>query len=236
MHATLAERPSQPAAVTHWPLRTFRREFEAQAPTPPSAEPSPQITPLLRQVLDVMAHAVVLVDDSGQVLHANAAARAQCRAGTPVALAGRRLCLADGADPRLQAAIRAARGGQWSMLTVRGATQLLSVGVMPMGGPGQDDCRSNVAALLVLGATNGPSVLALQFFCQSRQLTSAESSVLDGLCKGLTPAGIAAASKVAVCTVRTHITAIRQKVEASSINHLLHMVSGLPPMASLGAI
>ena len=252
MQSTLADRPSPSTASLRWPAPTIHPAFDADASAAPSLEPSlqpsAQISPLLRQVLDVMAHALVLVDDSGQVLHANAAARAQCRTGAPVALAGGRLCLADGTDHRMQAAIRAARGGQWSMLTVRSAAQVMSVGVVPMEGLGQDGPghhghhgqhsagpHRTVAALLVLGSNSGPSMLALQFFCQSRQLTSAESSVLEGLCKGLAPTEIAAAGSVAVCTVRTHITAIRQKVDASSISHLLHLVSGLPPMASLGA-
>lgn len=250
MQSTLADRPSPSTARARWPAPTIHSAFDADASAAPSLEPglqpSAQISPLLRQVLDVMAHALVLVDDGGQVLHANAAARAQCRAGAPVALAGGRLCLADGTDHRMQAAIRAARGGQWSMLTVRSTAQVMSVGVVPMEGLGQDGPghhgphsagpHSTVAALLVLGSNSGPSMLALQFFCQSRQLTSAESSVLEGLCKGLAPTEIAAAGSVAVCTVRTHITAIRQKVDASSISHLLHLVSGLPPMASLGAV
>lgn len=241
MYASLAERPN-PAAAAAWSPTPPTPPLAAYAayPTHPFAgnTPSP-LNPLLRQVLDVMAHALVLVDDDALVLHANAAARAQCRPGAPVVLDGRRLCLAGGPERRLQAAIRTARGGQWSMLTVHGQngpngqkSQSASIAVVPVGGMRQGGEHDDVAALLVLGSCGGPSALALQFFCQTFELTNAEKAVLESLCKGLAPTQIAAAGSVAVCTVRTHITAIRQKAQASSIGHLMHLVSSLPPLAS----
>ena len=95
---------------------------------------------------------------------------------------------------------------------------------------GDPDCPTLAAALLI-GGDGRPSRLALQFFSQNHGLTSAEAGVLGALCDGLTPAQIAANGGVAVCTVRSQISAVRQKTNASSIGHLLRMVSGLPPVA-----
>lgn len=183
---------------------------------------------LLRQFLDLLDAGVLLVDAHGQVLHANAAARVNCHARAALALMDGQLQLALPQRQRLDTAIHAAQRGQWSMLLLRQHGMPMAVAVVPMEG---DAACPALAAALVIGSDGRPSRLALQFFSQSHGLTPAESAVLAALCDGLKPAQIAAAGDVAVCTVRSQISAVRQKTEAASIGHLLRMVGGLPPVA-----
>jgi DNA-binding NarL/FixJ family response regulator len=90
--------------------------------------------------------------------------------------------------------------------------------------------------LFVLGALEKPTSLTLQFFCQAHRLTSAEGTVLDGLCRGLSPSQVAARGGVTVATVRSQITAIRSKTQTASLAHLLRMVAALPPLAQASAL
>ncbi len=195
----------------------------------PRQRPTPMLAnPLLRQLLDIFNTGVVLVDDRGQVLHANAAAMALCHAGAALALDNGQLQMCLVQRQRLDAALRAAARGQWSMLVLRQRGVAMAVSVVPMDGDA--GCPMLAAALLV-GGDGCPSRLALQFFSQNHGLTSAEAGVLAALCDGLTPAQIATAGGVAVCTVRSQISAVRQKTDANSIGQLLRMTSSLPPVA-----
>jgi DNA-binding NarL/FixJ family response regulator len=185
--------------------------------------------PLLHQVLDALAHGLLLVTPSGRVVHANRAARACCREGAPVVLAEGQLRLSAPEQPRLLAALLAARRGQWSMLMLRHAAQPMAVGVVPMN---VGDDTAQVAALLVLGRDDELSRLALQFFCQAHQLTSAESAVLCALTQGDSPEAIAQGRSVALSTVRSQIVTVREKARAPSMRELLRMVTGLPPVVA----
>ena len=57
--------------------------------------------------------------------------------------------------------------------------------------------------------------------------------MLVALCKGQKPTQIASAGRVAICTVRTQVAAIREKTQTSSVSHLMQVVSALPPMAAV---
>lgn len=192
---------------------------------------APTVNPLLHHLLDALSLGLLLVDAQAQVLHANQAARAICSLGAPLVITGQRLCMLASHRQQLDAALRGASRRQWAMLMLRHGGLGLSVGVVPMTG---DDSCPDLTALLVVTPPGPPSSLALQFFCQAHRLTAAEGAVLSALCKGLPPSQIAAASGVALCTVRTHIVALREKTQATSVNHLLQMVGALPPMASAG--
>jgi len=197
----------------------------------PPARPHPTLelaNPLLRQLLDIFNTGVVLVDDRTQVLHANPAALTLCHAGAALALDSGQLQMSLVQRQRLDAALCAALRGQWSMLVLRQRGNPMAVSVVPMDG---DAGCPTLAAALLIGGDGRPSRLALQFFSQNHALTSAEAAVLSALCDGLTPAQIAVRGGVAVCTVRSQISAVRQKTNAGSIGHLLRMVSGLPPVA-----
>ena len=61
---------------------------------PPHRRPAPVLAnPLLRQLLDIFSTGVVLVDERGQVLHANPAALTLCHADAALALVSGQLQL-----------------------------------------------------------------------------------------------------------------------------------------------
>jgi DNA-binding CsgD family transcriptional regulator len=72
--------------------------------------------------------------------------------------------------------------------------------------------------------------LSLQCFARSHELTAAETRVLAALGRGVAPAEIAREQGVKISTVRTQISAIRQKTGTSTITALVRLVAGLPPM------
>lgn len=189
----------------------------------------PRVSSLLRQVLDILGTGVLLVDGQTGVLHANPTACGLCHGGAALALEEGQLRLSATHRLRLEAAVLGARRGQWSMLVLQHGSQPMAVGVVPMEA---DAGCPDLAAALVIGNDGRPSRLALQFFNQAHGLTSAEGAVLAALCQGMKPAQVAASGGVAVCTVRSQISAVRQKTQASSISHLMRMVSGLPPIGT----
>mgnify|MGYP003383389858 CR=1 FL=1 len=72
--------------------------------------------------------------------------------------------------------------------------------------------------------------LSVSGFSRVHDLTAAESRVLLALCQGHQPAQIAASHDVAISTVRTQITRLRQKTNASSIGDIVQCVARLPPI------
>lgn len=196
------------------------------AVNPPAAGTAARL--LQMQVLDILDFGVLLVDAQCRVVHANSVAQVMCAADTTLSLADGQLQVNAADQRRLDQAVLATLRGQWSMLTLPRRGTPLSVAVVPL--PGAASASGAVAALMI-GGNGRPSRLALQFFKQNHGLTGAEAAVLDALCDGLQPAQIADAGGVAVCTVRSQISAIRAKVGARSIGHLLRMLGGLPPVA-----
>lgn len=182
---------------------------------------------LQMQVLDILDFGVLLVDAQCRVVHANTVAQMLCAADATLSLVDGQLQVNTADQRRLDQAVHATLRGQWSMLTLPRRGTALSVAVVPL----PSAAGGTAVAALMLGSHGRPSRLALQFFKQNHGLTGAEAAVLDALCDGLQPAQIADAGGVAVCTVRTQISAIRAKVGARSIGQLLRMLGGLPPVA-----
>ena len=226
-HATPSSAQPHPGTPP-WAGRIDALAGRADAPAGVGLGPRPDPCALMRSVLDALGLGVLLVDADGQVLLANRCARSICKPGAALGLADQRLCLPAADQQRLDRALRAAQRGLRSMLLLRQGQQCLAVGVVPMS---DDAANPSLVAMLVMGPPEPMRSLALQFFSQAHQLTPTESGVLAALSQGQRPGAIAAASDVAVCTVRTQITAIRSKTQSSSISHLLQQLSGLPPLA-----
>ena len=89
--------------------------------------------------------------------------------------------------------------------------------------------QRGVCALL-LGRSSVCEDLSLQCFAGNRGVTAAETRVLAALGRGVTPAEIAREQGVKISTVRTQISAIRQKTGTGTITALVRLVAGLPPM------
>jgi DNA-binding NarL/FixJ family response regulator len=84
--------------------------------------------------------------------------------------------------------------------------------------------------LLMLGKASLCGTLSMDMYAQAHGLTTAETSVLRGLCRGETPSAIARRSGVAMSTVRTHAYRIRAKTGAATLRDLLRSVAMLPPV------
>jgi DNA-binding CsgD family transcriptional regulator len=74
--------------------------------------------------------------------------------------------------------------------------------------------------------------LTLQMFARSKQLTPAETGVLEQLCAGRAAQDIAALQGLRVSTVRTHIKHVRQKTGAGSVREVVRRVACMPQVAS----
>ena len=186
--------------------------------------------PLL-QVLDALSIGLLVLGGDGRLQLANRAARAWCVADRPVSIVGDELRVPSDQRARLTAGLQAARGGQWTMVSIAvGGDAPWHLGLVPLV---DDDDVGPCRVLAVLGAPAGVSDLGLQFFGQQHQFTPTEMQVLQALAAGLSPAQIARDGQVALCTVRTQIAAMREKARAPTLRHLLLMLGSLPPIGML---
>jgi DNA-binding CsgD family transcriptional regulator len=184
----------------------------------------------LALMLDEIDYGMVLLSESGQVLHVNHAARAELDADHPLQLTGREL------RPRLQQdvsllqdALLAAQRGLRRLVTLGDRSGPLSVAVVPLGSQGGG---AQQATLLLLGKKHVCESLSVQCFARSHALTPAETRVLEKLCSGLDPREVAQEHGVGLATVRTQIGSIRAKTGTESIRDLVRRVAVLPPMVS----
>jgi DNA-binding CsgD family transcriptional regulator len=178
---------------------------------------------LLARALDEVDFGIVLVAADGAVLHLNHRAQHALCAEQGLQLIGNRLHAGDPRSlARLQHALHdAAQRGLRRLLALGQGDDRQLAALVPV--------QPGVAALL-LGRTSVCEDLSLQCFARSHELTAAETRVLAALGRGVAPAEIAREQGVKISTVRTQISAIRQKTGTSTITALVRLVAGLPPM------
>jgi DNA-binding CsgD family transcriptional regulator len=184
---------------------------------------------LMAHALDELDYGIVIVDRHGRVVKANHMARCQCAgADSACVLQGERLGarhLADGSA--LQHAIQlATTQAKRSLLTLGGEHRHETVAVVPLGGAGEP------AVMLVFGKRQVCEALSVDHYARVHGLTHAESMVLGALCEGDKPLEVAQRFGVAVSTVRTQISSIRQKTQTASIRDLVRQIAVLPPIIS----
>jgi DNA-binding CsgD family transcriptional regulator len=187
------------------------------------------VTPLgtlLARALDEVDFGVMLVAEDGEVLHLNHRARHALHEHHGLQVVGRRLCTSDRRSvAHLQHALfDATRRGLRRLVTLGQGDDRQLAALVPV--------EAGVAALL-LGRTRVCEDLSLQCFARTHELTPAETRVLAALGRGSTPADIAHEQGVKISTVRTQITAIRQKTGTSTIGALVRLVASLPPMVGV---
>lgn len=178
-------------------------------------------------VLDELAYGVAVASPTGELLHANHAARHELGAERVLWVQHGRLQAQSGADVRvLMDALSKASSGKRSLVTLsarRGAP--LTLAAVPVGrGTGTQ------AALLFSRATVCESLM-LCFFARSHSLTGAEENVLGILCQGYSAPQAARQLKVAVSTVRSHVRSLCAKTRSSGVRDLVSRVAMLPPVA-----
>jgi DNA-binding CsgD family transcriptional regulator len=183
---------------------------------------------MFRRILDEIDYGLMLVAAGGALRYANRAAMQALQEGTPLTLEnGHQLFAAVQADD-LKAAVDGALKGRRRLLSLGEGFACLSVAVVPLHTALTDG--EEPVALVVLGKQAQSPTLSVDFFGHSHGLTSAEMTVLKQMTQGLNPSAIADALGVAISTVRSHITHIRNKTETNSIRELLLRVANLPPI------
>lgn len=190
----------------------------------------------LALMLDEIDYGMVLIAESGQVLHVNHAARAELEGDHPLALQGReiRARLPKDVAP-LADALQAAQRGLRRLLTLGGREHPLQVAVVPLGTMAPTAVSGGSqpqATLLLLGKRRVCEHLSVQWFARTHALTPAETRVLEALCQGLDPREVAEQFGVGLATVRTQIGSIRAKTGSESIRDLVRRIAVLPPMVS----
>ena len=180
----------------------------------------------LTLMLEEVGHGMLLLSDDAYVLHANHRARVELDPAHPLRLHGRQLRARDGRDEhQLSQALQAAARGLRRMLVVGAGERRTSVAVVPL-----DPIDGQVLTLVSLGKRQLSDQLTLQCFARSHGLTAAEMRVLEALCAGVDPNGIAVLHAVGIATVRTQISSVRHKTGAADITALMRLVAQLPPM------
>jgi DNA-binding CsgD family transcriptional regulator len=184
---------------------------------------------LLTHALDELDYGIVIVDRHGRVVKANHMARCQCASPDSACqlqadrLGARHLADASALQHAIQMATAQARR---SLLTLGGEHRHETVAVVPLGATGEP------AVMLVFGKRQVCETLSVDHYARVHGLTHAESMVLTALCQGDKPLEIAQRFGVAVSTVRTQISSIRQKTQTASIRDLVREIAVLPPIIS----
>lgn len=184
----------------------------------------------LALMLDEIDYGMLLLSDTGALLHANHAARAELDEQHPLQITGRELRTRLAQDQlALAEALQAAQRGLRRLVTLGDRDKALTMAVVPLGALASGAPQ---ATLLLLSKRSVCESLSVQWFARSHALTPAETRVLEGLCQGLEPREVAEQHGVGLATVRTQIGSIRAKTGTDSIRDLVRRVAVLPPMVS----
>ena len=187
---------------------------------------------VLATLLDVVDYGILLVRADHTVGCANHAARLDLAKDHPLLLTGSTLTARHRQDSGpLRASIDSAlRKGIQCLLTLGEHTNhSVCIAVLPIndadvGKPGQ--------AVLVLGKRAVCGDLSTEAFARQHGLTPAELRILKQLCAGHPAAEIAKMQGVALTTVRTQISSVRDKTGSQTIGALVRSVARLPPLVT----
>lgn len=186
----------------------------------------PWLVSLLTGTLDELDYGIVIVDPDGRLIQANQVGQGHCTdpAGPCRLLHGHLTTRLRGEEQLMRRALdMAVREGRRSLLRLGEADRAESIAVVPL---------ANNAVLFVFGRRQMCELLSVEHFARVNGLTNAEGLVLAALCDGDEPGAIARKFGVALSTVRSQITSIRQKTRTSSIRDLVRQVALLPPIVS----
>ncbi len=187
----------------------------------------PALSSLVTQAIDELDYGMAIVNRQGRLLLANHCARQMFERPDGVCLLQleRPVARHPAREDALARAIQAAaQQGRRGLVAVGDAQRPQTVAVVPLG----DQPVQGV--LLVFGKAQMCEALSVDHYARVHGLTHAEGMVLAALCDGDTPAEVAERFGVALSTVRTQISAIRQKTRSGSIRELVRRVAVLPPI------
>ena len=213
-----------------------------------STHASPPTAPLARWLAPALEHVgrgMLLVTQTGRVLHANRLAQAALEdASMPLLIEHGHLRGRTSAEslPLAEALASAGLRGLRRLLTLGTGARGLTIAVLPLdaaavGSEADDEDDDAPRAVLVSLPQSRKATqmqdLALSCFARQCGFTAAETVVLQALVEGRMPSDIARAKGVQLSTVRTQIGQLRVKTGARSIRDLLERVATLPPMMAV---
>jgi DNA-binding NarL/FixJ family response regulator len=216
------------------------RPSGASLPAAASNAQSPFPAGLLLELLEELDTPVVVCAEDGAVAVANSAARHELMVASPLGVdAAGSLRLAPGAQACewswRQALRNATQLGKRQLLALRDDSHTLMVSVMPLGTLRQQgQAAAGVSVALVMLARRQPApALAVQMLSKLFALTSAEQGVLTGLLAGERVEAIAVRRGVKLSTLRTQVSAVREKLGARRLEDLVRIASELPPISGV---
>jgi DNA-binding NarL/FixJ family response regulator len=215
-----------------------------------------------KPLFDSLAHGILIVDAQRQMHYANAVAQQNTKLGRCLILQNNALQAMYKPDQlafeaSIQKATQHNTNGQSN--AVRSVLRLRVVDTKPptdmlllvtplhgtQGHPALNSCYANHSnlsdkylglAAIQLQKSNliDPAMLCL--FARSYKLTNAEEMVLSLLCDGLDAPEVATTLNVAVSTIRTHVRALCEKMQANSIRQLILKVALVPGVAGVSGL
>jgi DNA-binding CsgD family transcriptional regulator len=181
-------------------------------------------------LMDELAHGVLVASATGQLLHANQAARHELARRQMLTLQEGQLQTTDARQARVLAhALEKADTGLRSLIALRSGSGRLSIAVVPLRG---QQPRASAPIALFLSRASVCDALMLCFFARSHGLTPAEEQVLTILCQGYSAPEIASQLHVAVSTVRSHVRSLCAKTHSNGVRALVGQVAVLPPLGA----
>lgn len=181
-------------------------------------------------IMDELAHGVLVSSATGQLLHANQAARHELARRQMLTVHEGQLQTTDARQSRvLVQALEKAETGLRSLIALRSGSGRLSIAVVPLRG---QHPRAGVPIALFLSRASVCDALMLCFFARSHGLTPAEEQVLSILCQGFSAPEIASQLDVAVSTVRSHVRSLCAKTHSNGVRALVGQVAVLPPLGA----
>ncbi len=208
---------------------TAQANTTTSAPASAMGQPSQGLeAALLLRVMDEIDYGVLVIDEQGQLRHANHLARHELASRRVVmnqggTLLGVRTELSEQIEHALQQALR----GQRRLLLLKEHGHELSLAFVPLSHPLEADPPT---VLVLLSRQSACDNLSIRMYARSQNLSPSEEAVMMALCRGLSIPEIAAEHGVAQSTVRSQIKALREKTGSASIRHLLQRINSLPPM------
>ncbi|MEJ8836476.1 helix-turn-helix transcriptional regulator [Ramlibacter sp. AN1133] len=181
-------------------------------------------------IMDELAHGVLVSSATGQLLHANQAARHELARRQMLTVHEGQLQTTDARQARvLVQALEKAETGLRSLIALRSGSGRLSIAVVPLRG---QHPRAGAPIALFLSRASVCDALMLCFFARSHGLTPAEEQVLSILCQGYSAPEIASQLDVAVSTVRSHVRSLCAKTHSNGVRALVGQVAVLPPLGA----
>lgn len=186
--------------------------------------------------LDVLSAAVLLVDESLGIVHANAAGAAMLSSEGPIRSQKGTVALpTKAASDALQAAVdRSARdvatlGQQGIGIPAHGGTgEPRVVHVLPLGkGELRRGLAQRAAAALFIAPASVPSRMPIDALALLYDLTPAESRVFEMVCEGVTQEDIALQLGIARSTAKTHLLHVFEKTGCSRQVDLVKLAASL---------